>query len=126
MLGTTFGGNHLACAAGLAVLDILKSENLIENAAAVGAYAIEKLKNLPGVKEVRGMGLMIGVEFNFSTAALRKNLVFEEHCFVGSSSEANTLRLLPPLSISKGDVDILIEKMKRALVAIIEKEAVKV
>jgi acetylornithine aminotransferase len=125
MLGTTFGGNHLACAAGIAVLDILKSENLIENAAAVGAYAIEKLKNLPGVKEVRGMGLMIGVEFNFSTAALRKNLVFEEHCFVGSSSEANTLRLLPPLSISKGDVDILIEKMKRALVAIIEKEAVK-
>ena len=115
LLGTTFGGNHLACAAAIAVLDVLKSENLIENAAKVGAYAIEKMKTLQGVKEVRGIGLMIGVEFEFPTAALRKRLVFEEKCFVGSSSEANTVRLLPPLSISKADVDLLVEKMEMAI-----------
>jgi acetylornithine aminotransferase len=115
LLGTTFGGNHLACAAAIAVLDVLKSENLIENAAEVGAYAIEKMKTLPGVKEVRGIGLMIGVEMEFSTAALRKRLAFEEKCFVGSSSEANTIRLLPPLSITKTDVDLLVEKMEMAI-----------
>ena len=115
LLGTTFGGNHLACAAAIAVLDVLKNENLIENAAKVGAYAIEKMKTLQGVKEVRGIGLMIGVEFEFPTAALRKRLAFEEKCFVGSSSEANTVRLLPPLSISKADVDLLVEKMEMAI-----------
>lgn len=115
LLGTTFGGNHLACAAAIAVLDVLKSEKMIENAAEVGAYAIEKMKTLPGVKEVRGIGLMIGVEMEFSTAALRKRLAFDEKCFVGSSSEANTLRLLPPLSITKADVDILAEKMELAI-----------
>ena len=115
LLGTTFGGNHLACAAAIAVLDVLKSENLIENAAKVGAYAIEKMKTLQGVKEVRGIGLMIGVEFEFPTAALRKRLAFEEKCFVGSSSEANTIRLLPPLSITKADVDLLVEKMEMAI-----------
>ena len=115
LLGTTFGGNHLACAAAIAVLDVLKNENLIENAAKVGAYAIEKMKTLQGVKEVRGIGLMIGVEFEFPTAALRKRLAFEEKCFVGSSSEANTVRLLPPLSITKADVDLLVEKMEMAI-----------
>jgi acetylornithine/N-succinyldiaminopimelate aminotransferase len=112
MLGTTFGGNHLACAAAIAVLDVLKKEKLIENAAKVGAYALEKLKTLEGVKEVRGMGLMIGVEFEFPTADLRKRLAFEQKVFVGSSSEANTVRLLPPLSITEADVDALVEKMK--------------
>jgi acetylornithine/N-succinyldiaminopimelate aminotransferase len=112
MLGTTFGGNHLACAAAIAVLDILKKEKLIENAAKVGAYALEKLKTLEGVKEVRGIGLMIGVEFEFPTADLRKRLAFEQKVFVGSSSEANTVRLLPPLSITEADVDALVEKMK--------------
>ena len=112
MLGTTFGGNHLACAAAIAVLDVMKKEKLIENAAKVGAYAIEKMKTLDGVKEVRGIGLMIGVEFEFPTANLRKRLAFQQHVFVGSSSEANTIRLLPPLSISESDVDILLEKMK--------------
>ena len=115
LLGTTFGGNHLACAAAIAVLDVLKNENLIENAAKIGAYAIEKMKTLQGVKEVRGIGLMIGVEFEFPTAALRKRLAFEEKCFVGSSSEANTVRLLPPLSITKADVDLLVEKMEMAI-----------
>ncbi len=115
MLGTTFGGSHLACAAGIAVLDVMKKEKLMENAYKIGKYAIEKMKMLPGVKEVRGIGLMIGVEFEFPTAALRKRLAFEEKCFVGSSSEANTIRLLPPLSITKEDVDILAEKMEMAI-----------
>ena len=115
MLGTTFGGSHLACAAGIAVLDVMRKEKLMENAFKVGKYAIEKMKTLPGVKEVRGIGLMIGVEFEFPTAALRKRLAFEEKCFVGSSSEANTIRLLPPLSISKADVDLLVEKMEMAI-----------
>jgi acetylornithine/N-succinyldiaminopimelate aminotransferase len=112
MLGTTFGGNHLACAAAIAVIDVLKKEKLIENAAKVGAYTLEKLKTLHGVKEIRGMGLMLGVEFDFPTAALRKRLAFNQKVFVGSSSEANTIRLLPPLSITTADVDLLIEKMK--------------
>ena len=115
MLGTTFGGSHLACAAGIAVLDVMRKEKLMENACKVGKYAIEKMKTLPGVKEVRGIGLMIGVEFEFPTAALRKRLAFEEKCFVGSSSEANTIRLLPPLSITKADVDLLVEKMEMAI-----------
>ena len=124
LLGTTFGGSHLACAAGIAVLDVMISENLIENAAEVGTYALEKLQSLPSVKSVRGAGLMIGLEFPFAIAELRKHLVFAEHCFVGSSSEANTIRLLPPLSISTADVDILIEKMYAALVFILEKQTV--
>jgi acetylornithine/N-succinyldiaminopimelate aminotransferase len=115
LLGTTFGGSHLACAAGIAVLDVLKQENLIVNAQKVGKYALEKLKVLDGVKEIRGKGLMIGIEFEFPTAALRKRLAFEHKVFVGSSSEANTIRLLPPLSITTADVDTLIEKMKIAI-----------
>ena len=112
LLGTTFGGNHLACAAAIAVLDVMVQEKLMENALKIGKYALEKLKTLEGVKEVRGIGLMIGVEFEFPTAAMRKRLAFEQKVFVGSSSEANTIRLLPPLSISKADVDLLIEKMR--------------
>lgn len=115
MLGTTFGGSHAACAAAIAVLDVMKDENLMENARIVGEYAMEQLKHIEGVKEIRGLGLMIGVEFNFPTAALRKRLAFEEKCFVGSSSEANTIRLLPPLCVTKADVDTLVAGLKRAV-----------
>ncbi len=124
MLGTTFGGSHLACAAAIAVLDVMKSEFLVENAATLGNYMMRELAKLPSVKEVRGLGLMIAVEFPFSVATLRKNLVFEEKCFIGSSSEANTVRILPPLSITKQDVDLLVQKMRTALVKILEKELV--
>ena len=124
LLGTTFGGSHLGCAAGIAVLDVLKSENLMENAAILGNYMMHELAKLPGIKEVRGLGLMVAVEFPFNVATLRKNLVFEEKCFVGSSSEANTVRILPPLSITKADVDLLVGKMRSALVKVLEKEAV--
>lgn len=126
MLGTTFGGSHLACAAGIAVLDVMKSEFLIENAATLGNYMMRELAKLPAVKEVRGLGLMVAVEFPFSVATLRKNLVFDEKCFIGSSSEANTVRILPPLSITKNDVDLLVEKMRAALVKVLEKEKVAV
>ncbi len=115
LLGTTFGGNHLACAASIAVLDVIKSENLVENARIVGQYALEKLKTLPNVREIRGSGLMIGVEMDFETAGYRKKLAFEQHVFVGSSSEPNTVRLLPPLSVTQNDVDILVKKMHAAM-----------
>jgi acetylornithine/N-succinyldiaminopimelate aminotransferase len=122
MLGTTFGGSHLACAAAIAVLDVLKQESLIENAATLGNYMMQELAKLPAVKEVRGLGLMVAVEFPFNVAALRKSLVFDEKCFIGSSSEANTVRILPPLSITKQDVDSLVSKMRSALIKVLEKE----
>ncbi|MDX1941863.1 MAG: aminotransferase class III-fold pyridoxal phosphate-dependent enzyme, partial [Saprospiraceae bacterium] len=118
MLGTTFGGNHLACAAGLAVLEVIEGENLIENAANVGNYLIEQLNNFDGVREVRGQGLMIGVEFDFPTADLRKKLLFEEKVFVGSASNANVIRLLPPLSLSKDEAGLFLEKLEKALVKV--------
>ncbi len=118
MLGTTFGGSHLACAAGIAVLDVIKSEHLVENAAEVGAYLFEQMQALPLVKVVRGRGLMIGVEFDFPVAELRKRLAFEQHVFVGSSSEPNTIRLLPPLCITRAEVDALVQKMRNVLVAV--------
>lgn len=118
MLGTTFGGNHLACAAGLAVLEVIESENLIENASNIGNYLIDQLNNFDGVREVRGQGLMIGVEFDFPAADLRKKLLFEEKVFVGSASNANVIRLLPPLSLSKDEADLFLGKLEKALVKV--------
>ncbi|MFN7117363.1 MAG: aspartate aminotransferase family protein [Saprospiraceae bacterium] len=118
LLGTTFGGNHLACAAGLAVLEVMESENLIKNAANIGSYLLEQLNNFDGVQEVRGRGLMIGVEFDFPTGDLRKKLLFDEHVFVGSASNANVIRLLPPLSLSKAEADLFLEKLNKALIEI--------
>lgn len=111
LLGTTFGGNHLACAAAIAVLEVLKNEHLIENAAIMGDYLLPKLSALPLVKAVRGVGLMIGIEFDFPTAQLRKTLAFKHNVFVGSSSDPRIVRLLPPLSITKADADLLLEKL---------------
>lgn len=109
LLGTTFGGNYLACAAGIAVLDIIKAENLIENARATGNYFIERLKQMDGVKEVRGMGLMIGVELNGPSAPVHNDLLKAHKIFTGSSSNKNTLRILPPLIITKTHVDQFME-----------------
>ena len=111
MLGTTFGGNHLACAAAKAVLDVIEEDNLIENAATVGEYLIERSKTLNGLKEVRGMGLMVGLEFDFDITQLRKELLFTHKIFTGYSGK-NTLRLLPPLGINKKDVDELIDALE--------------
>jgi len=114
MLGTTFGGNHLACAAANAVLDVIEEENLVENAAVVGAYLADRSKNLDGLKEFRGMGLMAGLEFDFDITQLRKDLLYTHMIFTGYSGK-NTLRLLPPLTIQKKDVDTLIEALEAVL-----------
>lgn len=115
-LGTTFGGNHLACAGALAVLDIIEEEHLIENAAEVGSYLMNRLKseNLPHVVEVRGLGLMIGMELDVPYKEIRTKLVKEQHCFTGCSG-TNVLRLLPPLCLTKSEADDFIERLKKVL-----------
>ncbi len=113
-LGTTFGGNHLACAAALAVLDIMEQERLVENAAAQGAYLLDRLHRVPGIKEVRGLGLMIGLEFENDIKAMRSRLVHEEHVFTGAAG-TNILRLLPPLTLSRAEADDFIERLQRVL-----------
>lgn len=114
LLGTTFGGSHLACAAGIAVLDVLKSQKLIANAAEVGEYMISELKKIDGIKEVRGRGLMIGVEFEEDVAPIRKKLLYEKRIFTGVSG-TKTFRLLPPLSLKKPEIQFFIEKLKETL-----------
>jgi acetylornithine aminotransferase len=111
MLGSTFGGSHLACAAGIAVLDIIKEEDLLQNAKAMHQLLIKDLAALEGVKEVRAEGLMIGLEMEYPSAALRKHLLYQKQVFTGSSSCPNTLRLLPPLSITEKEVSIFLEKI---------------
>lgn len=123
-LGTTFGGNHLACTAALAVLDVMESEQLVENARIVGNYLMEKLKNLKmeelksngtsHIVEVRGVGLMIGVELDVPYKEIRTRLVKEQHCFTGCSG-TNVIRLLPPLCLTKADVDDFIQRFKTVL-----------
>ena len=115
LLGTTFGGNHLACAAGIAVLDVLKDEALISGAQEKGKAIMARLSQLDGVKEVRGKGLMIGLEFGFPIKELRTKLLFEHRVFTGSSSDPHVLRLLPPLNISQVEIDIFFREMKAAL-----------
>jgi acetylornithine aminotransferase len=115
MLGTTFGGNHLACAAAIAVLDILKQEALTENAALVGNYLMEKLGSFPGIKEVRGKGLMIGIELDFPAAVLRSELLKKHKIFTGSASGKNTLRILPPLTLKKNEADIFLQAFQKVL-----------
>ena len=104
MLGTTFGGNHLACAASLAVLDVIEEEHLVDNAAKVGGYLLEELGKIPQIKEVRGQGLMIGLEFEEPVKELRSRLLFDRHVFTGVSG-ANTIRLLPPLCLTVAEAD---------------------
>lgn len=115
MLGTTFGGNHLACAAAIAVLDVMEEEKLVDNAAEVGDYLIKELKKIPKVKEVRGRGLMIGLEVEgFTGAELRRRLLFDHHIFTGGAGQY-TVRLLPALSLSKEEADSFLTEFKRAV-----------
>ncbi|MFI3259048.1 MAG: aminotransferase class III-fold pyridoxal phosphate-dependent enzyme [Rikenellaceae bacterium] len=114
MLGTTFGGNHLACAAAIAVLDVFESEKLVENAEEVGSYLIEELSKIEAIKEVRGRGLMIGMEIEGSASELRKRLLFERKIFTGGAG-ATTVRLLPALSVSKAEADIFLSNIKELL-----------
>jgi acetylornithine aminotransferase len=114
LLGTTFGGSHLACSAALAVLDIIKAEHLVENAQKVGAYLIDELKKISKIKEVRGVGLMIGLEFFEPAKPIRDALLFDKHIFTGASG-SHTIRLLPPLSLSKSDAELFVKKLKEVL-----------
>ncbi len=123
-LGTTFGGNHLACAAALAVLDVFEEEQLVENAHEVGEYLIEKLKTLRDeeiktkgsshITDVRGRGLMIGIDLDIPHKDVRQPLIYQEHCFTGCAG-TNILRLLPPLCLTKQDADDFIERLKKTL-----------
>ena len=113
-LGTTFGGNHLACAAAIAVLDVMKEENLVENAAKVRAHLLEELKKFKGIKEVRGRGLMIGLEFEEPIKELRKQLLFEQKVFTGVSG-TNVLRLLPPLCLSMQEADDFLTRLQHVM-----------
>jgi len=115
-LGTTFGGNHLACAAALAVLDVMEQEHLVENADTIGNYLMEQLRALNNrhIKEVRGRGLMIGIELDIPHKEVRQPLIEKEHVFTGCSG-TNVLRLLPPLCLTKQEADEFIDKLKRVL-----------
>ncbi len=113
-LGTTFGGNHLACSAALAVLDVLEEEKLVENAAKVGDYLLSELKKIPQIKEVRGRGLMIGLEFEQPVKEIRNRLLKEQHVFTGASG-TNVIRLLPPLCLSIEEAELFLERFKRVL-----------
>lgn len=120
-LGTTFGGNHLACAAALAVLDVIESEHLVDNAHEAGEYLMAKLKELQAtekrITDVRGRGLMIGIDLDMPHKALRQNLVYTQHCFTGCASK-NILRLLPPLCFTKAMADDFIGRLKKAFAEI--------
>lgn len=112
MLGTTFGGNHLACAAAIAVLDVMQKESLVANAARMGLYLTEQLRHISAIRELRGRGLMLGIEFLPEQASIRNRLLFESHIFTGGAKN-NVMRLLPPLSISKSDIDLFINELKK-------------
>lgn len=114
MLGTTFGGNHLACAAALAVLDIIENEKLIKNAEFVGNYLLEQLKKMPQLKDVRGRGLMIGVEIDGSAADVRRKLLFDHHIFTGGAG-ATTVRLLPALCLNTEQAKHFLNEFKKLL-----------
>lgn len=115
MLGTTFGGNYLACAAAIAVLDVIKKENLMQHAAEVGNYLMQKLSAFDGIKEIRGLGLMIGIEMQTPSAIIRNELLNKHKILTGSSSNKNTIRILPPLTITKSEADIFLEALEQVL-----------
>ncbi len=116
MLGTTFGGNHLACAAAIAVLDVMEKENLIENAAQVGEYLLAELSKISGLKEVRGRGLMIGIEIDSDASEMRRRLLFDKHIFTGGAGKT-VIRLLPALGLSKAQADEFLTHFKEIIEA---------
>ncbi len=115
MLGTTFGGNHLACTASIAVLEVIEKDNLIENAATLGEYFKACASTIPEVKKVKGRGLMLGLEFDFEVADLRKKLIHNQHMFTGGAMNKNLLRILPALNITKEDIDTFFNALKEEL-----------
>ena len=115
LLGTTFGGNHLACVASIAVLDVMKDENLIENAQKMGEYIENEIKDLPHIKSIRRKGLMIGIELDRDCSEVRKSLLFDHHIFTGNSNDKSVLRILPALNIKKEETDLFINALKEVL-----------
>jgi len=115
MLGTTFGGNYLACAAAIAVLDVIKNENLMQHAAEMGNYLMQKLSAFDGIKEIRGLGLMIGIELESPSSIIRNELLNKHKILTGSSSNKNTLRILPPLTITKSEADFFLQAFEQVL-----------
>ncbi|TGD58232.1 aspartate aminotransferase family protein [Flavobacterium humi] len=115
LLGTTFGGNHLACAAALSVLEVLEKELLMQNATLLSSYFIDQMEQIPAVKKIKGRGLMLGLEFDFEVSALREKLIREEYIFTGNASQKNLLRILPPLNITKEAIDFFVKGLQNAL-----------
>lgn len=115
MLGTTFGGNHLACRASLAVLEVLKKSNLQANANQMGEYFKQKAADIPAVNNIKGRGLMLGLEFEHEVGDLRKKLIYEHRIFTGGSSNKNLLRILPPLNIKKKHIDLFFDALNKCL-----------
>ncbi|WP_372935200.1 aspartate aminotransferase family protein [Seonamhaeicola sp.] len=115
MLGTTFGGNHLACAAGLAVLNTIEEEHLIDNVNQMSEYFIEKSKDISEIKNIKGRGLMIGLEFDFEVGELRKKLIYDYHIFTGGAANKKLLRILPPLNIEKSHINQFFDALKKVL-----------
>ena len=115
LLGTTFGGNHLACAAALSVLEIIEKEALIDNVRLQHDYFCDQMQQFPEIKKVKGRGLMLGLEFDFDVSELRQKLIYEEYIFTGNAAQKNLLRILPPLSITKDDTDYFVKGLKNAL-----------
>jgi acetylornithine/N-succinyldiaminopimelate aminotransferase len=115
LLGTTFGGNHLACVAVLTVLDVIEKEQLMENAQRMNAYFLKKAQELPQLLRVKGRGLMLGLEFDFPIADLRKRILYNHHIFTGSAKDPHVIRILPPLTIKEHHVDQLFQALKAEL-----------
>ena len=113
LLGTTFGGNHLACAASLTVLDVIIAEKLMENVKEISTYFSEKAKTVTALKAIKGRGLMLGLEFNFPVAELRKKLIYGHKIFTGSAKNPNLLRILPPLTLKKTHVDVFFDALQK-------------
>ena len=115
LLGTTFGGNHLACAAAIAVLDVIRDENLIENAQKMGDYIENEIKDFPHIKTIRRKGLMCGIELDRDCSEVRKSLLYDHHIFTGNSNDKSVLRILPALNIKKEETDLFINALKTVL-----------
>ncbi|MEP3838731.1 MAG: aminotransferase class III-fold pyridoxal phosphate-dependent enzyme [Algibacter sp.] len=124
MLGTTFGGNHLACAAGLSVLNVIEEHKLIDNVNEMSCYFMKLAKTIPQIKNIKGRGLMLGLEFDFEVGDLRKNLIYNHNIFTGGASNKKLLRILPPLTLRRDHINMFFEALVEALVEI--EEAVKV
>ena len=115
LLGTTFGGNHLACAAAISVLEIIEKEDLMVNVKEVSDYFLSEIKQIPQIKKIKGKGLMAGVEFEFEVGDLRKRLIYDHHIFTGGAMNKKLLRILPPLTVKKENIDTFINALKEIL-----------